>query len=192
MVTKPRFNVVWISGDNMALQDKGFIQYNFENEKLFSDSVRKALSKIDDLSWPFNRIADDFYKSERAIFQLKSPGGYQDLSPRYKVIKLQKVGFLYPILKASGRLERSVTQRGAPDSILSVGKKILLIGTKTPYGIYHNADTPRKIIPQRKFMFIGPESRAFHAKDRQDQGGRVTRWTKTIEGYVTRVLEARS
>lgn len=175
----------------MGLRDTEFINYNLENEKQFSSTIRKALSKLDDLSWPLGQIANDFYKSERAIFQLKSKGGYVDLGPRYKVVKLKKVGFLYPILKSSGRLEKSVTQRGAPDSILSVGKRILLIGTSVPYGIYHNSDKPRSRIPQRKFMFIGPESRAFQAKDRQNKGGRITRWTKILEGYTTRVLEAR-
>ena len=173
----------------MALQDKGFIQYNFENAQAFQSSLDKALSKISDLRFPLNLIADDFYKSEKAIFQLKSPGGYKDLKPKTKIQKQKKFGFIYPILKRTGILERSITRKGAPGNITIITKTTLTVGTSVPYGIFHNSDKPRKKIPQRKFVFIGPESRAFNAKDRGKGGGRLTRWTNILERFVFEAIK---
>ena len=74
----------------IELQNKEFHQYNIENVQEFQSSMNKALSKISDLRFPLNLIADDFYKSEKAIFKLKGRGEYKDLSPKYKKQKEKK------------------------------------------------------------------------------------------------------
>jgi len=170
------------------LQDKAFIKMTLDNALAFESAIHKAVKKCIDLSEPFDIIADDFYKSEQAIFNLKSPGGYRDFkSEKSRQSKLRAVGFAYPLLKRSGRLQRSVTQRGDGEGILRINSKYMIIGTSVPYGIFHNSDEPRKKIPQRKFLFIGPESREFANK--QWAGGRLVRWVGTIEGHVAAVLK---
>lgn len=176
----------------MSLQQTKLIQYNFVNNTEFQGVLKSAIKQIGNLKWALQRISEDFYISEKAIFQLKSRGGYTDLDDVYAKRKQKKFGFTYPILKATGRLEKAITSKNSPDSINIVGKQTLIIGEKTGYGIYHNSNkTPRKKIPQRMFVFIGPESRWFASKDRAKGGGRLTRWTATIEGYMERVMTSK-
>ena len=176
----------------MGLRQTKLIQYEFVNNRQFGSALKGAIKQIGNLKWALEKISDDFYTSERAIFLLTSRGGYKDLDKDYAKQKERKFGFVYPILKASGRLEKAITSKNSPDSINIVGKQTLVIGEKTGYGIFHNSDkTPRKKIPQRKFVFIGPESRWFAARDRANKGGRLTRWTTTIEGYVARVMNSK-
>lgn len=171
----------------MASRDEEMIKMNIENLNKFRATLKKASSKVEDLSFAMGEIARDFYKSEKAIFQLKSPGGYPDLADSTKKQK-KRLGFpLYPILKRSGKLEKSVTQPDAEGSYRKIGKNFVEIGSTIPYGIFHNSDLPRKKIPQRKFFFLGPESRQFGA--RSEFGGRPVRWRNIVEAYVDAVLK---
>lgn len=173
------------------LDDKAFIQFNFENKKAFQAAIDKAVKKVADLRFPMGEIARDFYKSEKAIFQLKGPGGYPDFkSEKSRMQKIKEVGFEYPLLRRSGRLEKSITSPNAEGSILIIGKNSVTIGTSIKYAIFHNSDDPRSKIPQRKFVFIGPESKEFQS--RQEFGGRLVRWTNIIEGYVQAVMNRTS
>lgn len=190
----------------MALSDKGFANYSFENQRRFTEILKKAARKVGDLSPAFRvknpfgglGISGDFYKSQKAIFQLSGPGGYRDLSPQYKIQKQRAVGFTYPILKRKGKLERAVSNPNAEGSINIIEKDSLTIGAsliskgKSPidYVNVHNSDAPRTKIPQRKMIFVGPEVRSFAQKDRQNKGGRLTRWSNIIEVYVQGVFKA--
>lgn len=167
---------------------------NIRNVKQFQKSIRDAMMKVDDLKTPFRLISNDFYISEKAIFALKGPGGYQDLSPAYKRQKERgdrnnHPAPAYPILRRSGRLELSVTQVSSPEAIRRISAKALVIGSAVPYGIFHNSDEPRSKIPHRKFVFIGPESRQFGKSE--TFGGRPVRWTNIIKRYVDEVLAAK-
>lgn len=166
----------------------------------------RAFQVTDDLSVPFQSIADDFYRSEKAIFELSGPGQYPDFKksttalyrkrkPRrqvasndksqYQIRKLKKYGFDYPLLKASGKLAASVTSGAASGSILIVGPTVLAIGTSIPYGIYHQSDEPRSKIPLRKFLFIGPES-SFNVSS--EQAGRLSRWNNILNTFILRQM----
>jgi len=153
----------------------------------FQTFLKQAFKVTDNLKTPLKSISNDFYRSERLIFKLKSPGGYEDLSPSTKVSKQRKVGFLYPILKLTGRLERSITSSSTTDSILRIGSKTLKIGTKVPYGIFHQRGTRK--IPQRQFVFIDgggpsfPSSRIFQ--------GRSERWKGIIGSHINQIYERR-
>ena len=56
----------------------GFISYNVVNDQQFNASVKAALKEVSNLKAPFRLIANDFYISQKAIFKLKSAGGYPD------------------------------------------------------------------------------------------------------------------
>ena len=165
--------------------------YSIDNDLAFEALLAKYAKVTDDLSAEFAEISEDFYVSEQAIFQLKSRGRYDDFknggkdSP-YAKAKLKKYGFIYPLLKATGDLERSVTSPRQPGSLNIIDPKFLIIGTTVPYGVYHQGDKPGKgIIPQRKFLFIGPES----TRGTSETDGRLQRWVGIVKVGVSRRLK---
>lgn len=168
-----------------------FTSYEVDNDKKFHAAIVRAKMVTDDLRVPLTLIAKDFYKSEKTIFMLQGPGAYPDFKKddsgrsRYAEFKLNKYGFVYPLLMAKGRLAGSVTDPSHPDAINEiVNKRTLIIGSKVPYGVYHQSDRPRRKIPLRKFLFIGPES-TFATSDQQ---GRVGRWLNIMNSFVLKKL----
>jgi phage gpG-like protein len=184
--------------------------YVLENDARFKQALKDASEVVSDLRIPFGLITRDFYKSERAIFGLKGPGQYPPFKNSHRVQyeqsgvgvrqlpakkqfdvtkspyqqqKIKKWGFDYPLLKASGKLERSITTPNAEGSINIITPLSLVIGTSIPYGIYHQSDSPRSKIPLRKFVFIGPEAPRFATSE---QVGRLQRWVGYIEDYCVK------
>lgn len=126
-------------------------------------------------------------KANRAQFNLKGSGQYQALSPKYAARK-SKTHPGAPILVASGRLRDSLTQRGGTsDTISRIGKLNMILGTRVPYGIYHQSDSARKKMPLRKFLFIGPEGRV-NADGRTR--GKLDRWLNILAAEVDRQLKS--
>lgn len=164
-----------------------FTSYIVDNDRTFQAAIDRARNVTDDLRIPLTLISKDFYKSEKAIFQLSGPGKYPDLADSTKRQK-QKAGFsVYPILKRTGRLEKSLTKPRSSDSINEIiNKKVLIIGSKTPYLIFHQSDKPRKKIPLRKALFIGPEAPTFATSD---QMGRTERWLNIMNEFVLEKLK---
>lgn|SRR4030042_5598721 len=163
-----------------------FTSYNVDNDKSFQRAIKRMSRVTSDFRIPFNLIANDFYKSEKAIFQLKSSGFYPDLSPKYKEFKERKYGFAYPILVGkTGRLAASLLSRNAPYSEFFIGKQTLIFGTNVDYAIYHQSDRPRKKIPLRKVLFIDYESVRNAPKG---LGGRKARWLAIIYDYMLKVV----
>ena len=75
----------------------------------------------------------------------------------YENYKQKKVGFVFPMLKFSGRLESSITDSSSPDFINVMTKTSLTLGSAVPYGIFHQSSEARKTrLPMRKFLFIDP------------------------------------
>lgn len=173
----------------------GFQSYVVDNDKRFELAINRAIQEVQDLTIPFKQIAKDFYRSERAIFKLKGPGQYPDIGGfnRNEIVgsrtraeiaadrKEARFGFVYPLLKASGALEASVTTPDSPYSVLQINKQNMVLGTTIPYGIYHQSDGPRRKIPLRKFLFIGPEAPQFATSDMM---GRAERWLNYINDFV--------
>ncbi len=50
--------------------------YVLENDREFAATLKDAAEIVEDFRIPFGLISRDFYKSEKAIFGLKSPGQY--------------------------------------------------------------------------------------------------------------------
>ncbi len=154
------------------------INYEVDPNQEFQKAIKKASKDVDDLTIPFGDIASSWYKSNRAIFALKGPGKYADLSELYKPRKKAAVGFLYPILKRSGALEKSITEpsdRYAINRI--VNKMTLILGSSIPYGPHHQFGT--KHMPARPWVLIGAEQTAPEELNR-----RLGAWIQTIENYV--------
>lgn len=182
-----------------------FTSYEVENDEKFQAAIDKAIRTVGNLRIPFELISDDFYKSEKAIFQLKSAGKYPDfggLRPNERVRwqgelvskrevarikKREEVGFDYPLLKRSGKLMRAVTKPNAKGSINEIRKDSLTIGTNLPYAVFHQSDKARTKMPLRKFLFIGPEAKRFA---NSNQVGRLKRWVGIMEDFVLSASEA--
>jgi phage gpG-like protein len=167
--------------------------YIVDNDRRFRNAIARAAEVVKDLRIPFTLILNDFYKSEKAIFQLKSAGQYppfvnhtkDDKSP-YQKRKLAKWGFDYPLLVASGRLSASLLSKDAPGAVAAIGPTELVFGTTVPYGIYHQSDEPRSRVPLRKFLFIGPEAPQFATSE---QTGRPTRWMNILNDYALKKMK---
>lgn len=160
--------------------------YVVDNDNRFRAALVRAKDAVGDLRIPFGLILADFYKSEQAIFNLKSAGQYPEISAKYGAVKEKKVGFKYPLLVRSGRLAASVLGPTNPGSVAQIGATTLIFGTNVEYGIYHQSDAPRKKIPLRKFLFIGPEAPRFATSD---QMGRLERWMNILNDYVLQVAK---
>lgn len=158
------------------------VDVKIENVDVVNKALKALQRDLADLTIPLTLISRDFYQSEQAIFQNTGPGQYDDLSPSYKKEKEKAVGFVYPILRRTGRLMRSVTNPSDGEAINQIiNKDTLVIGTRVPYGVLHQEGIG---VPQRPFLFIGPESR--FATD--EQGGRLYRWLQIIEDYHAKVI----
>jgi len=156
------------------------IEIELLNKQRLIAGLERAKRATEDLRLPLGLIRADFYKSEKSIFRLKSPGQYDDLNAEYKKAKAREVGFVYPILKRTGRLEESVTSPSSPDSnSYIINKDTLVIETKVPYAIYHQEGTSK--MPRRPFFIIGPESPKHATSEMQ---GRLERWLNILNDYA--------
>lgn len=165
-----------------------FTSYEVDNDRIFQEALDRSIRGVRDLRDPLRRIANDFYKSQQAIFLLQSSGLYPPLSPKYAEAKKRAVGFAIPILRRLGVLEESVTKPKGKGAINTIrNKNTLTLGTKVPYALFHQLGAPKINLPIRKMLFIGPEAPRF-AKGRLS--GRAERWLNTINGHVLAVMKA--
>ena len=128
------------------------VNLDTSNLKSIRKAINHAAKKIDDFRIPLGSIHQHFMQSRKLIFKLKGPGKYKDLSPRYKKRKQKEHGFIYPILKATGRLESSITSENQ-DHIGIVRPRSLTIGSAVPYAVVHQEGRGR--MPKRPFLFWG-------------------------------------
>ena len=157
------------------------VTYSVDPDKAFQKAIKDAIKDVQDLTVPFTLITKSWFKSNRAIFALKGPGKYVDLTEKYKLEKQKKVGFIYPILKRSGLLEKSITVPGDSNSIsYIINKNVLVLGSKVPYGAAHQFGT--KFLPIRPFIFVGAEQTA-----PEEINQRRDAWIATLRDYVLQV-----
>lgn len=159
--------------------------YAVDNERKFRNAVERARRECTDLRIPLGLITKDFFKSQKSIWALKSPGQYPDLAPSTKRQRWAQGQPVYPILKRSGALEKSMTEPNDPNAIAQIiNRSVLVLGTRVPYASHHQFGTFR--IPERKFLFIGPEAPRFATNEMM---GRPERWLNILNGFVLARLE---
>jgi len=150
----------------------------FYDKKLFK-MFKKARDYGLDLRPVFKEIQLSWYKGNKAIFDLKSAGKYADLSFDYKFDKAKKYGFVYPILRASGALEKSLT---VLDSVNAINKQYMIVGTSVDYAGFLQSGT--RYMPARPPVLMGPEIVApAPIKKRQEL------WVKMIRDYIKMSLQ---
>jgi phage gpG-like protein len=155
-------------------------RYQVDPDKAFQSAIKDALKQVSDLTIPFTLITKSWFKGNKAIFSLKGPGKYVDLTERYKHRKEAAVGFIYPILKRSGALAKSITEAGDSNSInYIINKQTLVLGTKVSYGPPHQFGAPKIKLPQRPFILLGAEQ-----VSPPDINRRREAWIAILEDYV--------
>ncbi len=163
------------------MSDDSPIKFKVDPGAVLQNALKIALQSVQDLTIPYRLITNDWFRSNRAIFTLKGPGKYTDLSEKYKIQKQKAVGFVYPILKRSGLIEKSITDPSDPNSInLIINGSTLILGTKVSYAPYHQFGT--KTLPVRPVIFTNGEQ-----SSPNDMYNRSGAWAKIITDYVLQV-----
>lgn len=180
------------------------------NSESFNETVKEALKSVKDLRPAFIQVAREFYKANRAIFTLKSAGQYPDFKgakiretwqnpgkperrkrngeyTAYQWFKQSETGFNggYPLLKFSGRLEKSITDPSSAETALTITPQTIIMGTNVEYAQYHQGydGEGAKKIPFRPFLFLDPSTaKSFSSIISR----RNTAWMKAIRSYVFR------
>lgn len=160
----------------------------------FKAAINRASKRTSDLTIPLKLITQSWYKTNKALFAFTTKGPFDDLSENYQKQKQKKHGFIYPILKASGKLERSLTEPSDSDTIASIlNKKQLILGTKVtslkgvPYPSLLNFGNPKTNLPARPYMVIGTGkgkwSKSLHIQRR------LKLWIELLDNYVKNSFE---
>lgn len=175
---------------------KDGISFEVDPKKSLRDTLRSAARKVGDLTIPLKQISQEWFSSNKFIFQLKGPGKYEDLSSKpyfawweqgdlrrlfsggYKEHKAAKHGFTYPILRATGRLEQSITNPTHENAISNIiNGKDLVLGTNVEYAHFLADGTKR--MPSRPPVLFGNEQVAPGALNR-----RIAIWEQRLLDYV--------
>ena len=171
----------------------GFTSYTVDNDKRLEKKLKAAAKEVDNLRFAMGEIARDWFKSNKAQFSLKGSGQYPELNAVYAQKKRKRAGSNLPILVGakstggrSGRLADSVSGQPNSDSVLKIGKASLVMGTKVPYGVFHQSDRPRRKIPLRKFLFVGPEA---PSSAPSEITGRLERWFAIVDKELERKMK---
>lgn len=169
------------------------IKYEVDPNKRLQTSIDEAIKEIGDLTIPYKLMARQWFKGNLSIFDpgRAGPGKYVDLSPKYKKAKQKNLGFVYPILLASGRLRDSVTNPTDKYAVnYIVNRKYLFLGSSAvtkknaPYAIYMQKGSTKRNYPARPFVLIGAEQVADSS-----QNERLEAWITTINDFVIKKLE---
>ena len=191
---------------------KPVLEIDVDPSKAFKRSLVDSARQSSDLRTPFSEITASFFKTNKAIFKTRSKQGYfTDLSDKplyafwlddeapavsknngskffqggYKDLKKKTHGYVYPILKASGRLEESITNPTDSDALESVvNKNVLILGTRVPYATWLQTGT--KKMPKRPFLLFGNENEGFARTTTAKR--RFQRWKEVLEKYCADTL----
>jgi len=118
---------------------------------------------VDDFEAPLKRIGDEvIYPEIRHQFEAEGDPRWEDLKPDYARRKAAAVGD-QPILRYTGGLEASMTDKHAPGSVYQLNSELLEIGSEltTPDGKYslaliHQKPNEAGPLPARPMMLLRP------------------------------------
>jgi len=172
-------------------------KYEVDPGDRLAKAIKDASRKVEDLSEPLARISQSWFKGNASIFKVTaSSGKYADYkngganSP-YAKAKKRNYEFIYPMLMASGKLAKSLTD---PDDEFAynkvVNKNELIVGTTVtnednvpyPFYLHHGLGN---VAAARPVVLFGTEQVA-----PSDMNKRVERWVLEIGNHVFRETEA--
>ena len=147
--------------------------------------IAEAIKKTGDLRKPFEQISREWFKGNLSFSnQASKPNIWADYRPKYAARKA-KIMPLYPMLKWTGALYRSITDQKDAYAVSRPGRFSLEVGSDIPYGMYHQYGTSK--MPTRPFVFAGPEQiTSGNVKDVSNE--RLDRWKDIISSWIMRKL----
>lgn len=146
----------------------------------FKKLMATAYKKTGDLTVPLNIIADEWLKGNEVFYRFTSgpPALWKDLSLSTKKSKQSMFGYIYPVLFATGRLLASITHPRGQETIADVvGKQSLILGTRVPYGQYHQT--------RRPFIIWGAEQVSSGSNWETPTNERIERWKDILNSWIT-------
>lgn len=121
----------------------------------------------------FHTIADDIFGYNRRQFDSQGgygSGGWKPLKPETVRRKAMHKPPLDPrILRATGKLHRSLTVRGGGDQNLIIDANMFVLGSNLPYSQAHQHGNPANNLPMRKPVELT-------IQNRKDIIKRIQRW----------------
>lgn len=158
------------------------MRFTFEiaNQVQFDRAFNRVGEHIKDLRpvWPaverkFYQIESEQFKSEGAKGR---SGKWAPLERKYAKQKAQRHG-VQPILRATGRLEQSLTGNTS-DSILIKENQEFGIGTNLFYADYHQTGTSK--MPQREVISFSDNTRTDLTKEIQKELLKIIKADRTV------------
>ena len=151
----------------------------------FQKLLAKAFQRTGDLTVPLTIISGEWFKGNKSFVNQKSllPVWADFKNERVKKQKMAEVGFLYPMLRRHGRLFDSITDPNNPEAVNQIiNKKILVVGSSVPYGIFHMTGT--RIMKKRPFIFFGPEQTKTRQIKNQPTNERIELWKLILSTWI--------
>lgn len=137
------------------------------------------IEDVEDLTEPFNEIAEEYYQSMVRVFEregaFEERQRWQDLSPAYARWKAEN----FPgrkILELTGRMKRAATIRGARENITEIRPKEMTLGLSTPYAVKHQKGLEG--LPKRTIIELTSEQKK--------------RWVHIIHTYLYYLRQSRT
>ena len=175
-----------------------FTSYIVENDVVILRALTRLSKQVDDMRIPFGLISKEFFQGNKKIFSLKGPGKYPKLGglnptekvkfegreitkrERAEITKKREVGFIYPLLKRSGDLEKSLTNPRGAGAINVRTKRSLFLGTAINYAVHHQFGTTKMNIRKPVFIDGGPLETSVGSTT----SGRRQAWINIIDTYI--------
>lgn len=114
----------------------------------FGDPFAKLAQTLSDLSKPFEKASEVFYRFEKDAFETEGASSaarrWTSLTRQYARWK-EKVAPGKPILELTGALRDSMTGPDAPDSFQRIQPQELAIGTTLDYAPFHQSGTSKMV-----------------------------------------------
>ncbi len=127
-----------------------------DGEVLLDRGIARFSEGVGDFRPVWPSIADEFHEQVRDQFKTEGEEGgqrWQELSAEYAGWKEAHFPGK-PILQRTGDLEKSLTSAKDPNAVYVAARKTLTLGSKVPYGIYHQSPKPRTVLPRRPMIVL--------------------------------------
>ena len=119
-------------------------------------ALTRIISESEDLSGPFEDFGDEFRELLKDRFEAEGFGDWPPLSIAYALEKLRRYG-PKTILRATDKLFRSLTIKGAEGNITRIFPLTAEFGTSIFYAVFHQKGTTR--MPAREIMMLREEDK---------------------------------
>lgn len=120
----------------------------------FADDVETPREALEAVAAEMRRITELNFETEGG----HASGGWKSLSESRRLFK-QRHGLDPRILRATGLLMHSLTEKFGSGHVERLSHDSLVFGSTVPYGIFHQSSQPRSKMPFRPPVALKPEDK---------------------------------